>query len=182
MDNGASSYRRFLDGDESGFDEILDLYQDSLLFFINRYVHNLTVAEDLAEDSFLELLIHKHRYNFHTSLKTYLFIIGRNKALNYLKHQSKLPFEDIENTEIQAVDTLSLEERILNDERKRALNAAMEDLSDDYRVVIHLVHFEDLSYEEAAKVMNKSRKQIENLVYRAKGSLKNTLVKEGFPL
>ena len=39
MDNGASSYRRYLDGDEAAFDDILRLYRDNLTFFINRYVH-----------------------------------------------------------------------------------------------------------------------------------------------
>ena len=36
MDNGASSYRRYLDGDEAAFDEILRLYRDNLTFFITR--------------------------------------------------------------------------------------------------------------------------------------------------
>ena len=36
MDSGAASFRRFLDGDESGFDEIIGLYHDSLIYFINR--------------------------------------------------------------------------------------------------------------------------------------------------
>lgn len=61
MDNGADSYRRFLNGDESGFDEILELYHDNLIYFINRYVKNFTAAEDLAADTFMELLIHKKR-------------------------------------------------------------------------------------------------------------------------
>ena len=70
MDNGAGSYRRYLDGDEAAFDEILIAYRDALTFFINRYVHDLDAAEDLAIDSFLYLLVHKHRYNFKTPLKT----------------------------------------------------------------------------------------------------------------
>ena len=90
MDNGAGSYHRFLDGDDSAFDEILDLYRESLIFFINRFVHNPAAAEDLAIDVFMDLIIHKGRYNFQTSLKTYLFMIGRSRALNYLKHERKL--------------------------------------------------------------------------------------------
>ena len=89
MKNGAGSYRRFLDGDESAFDDLLALYQENLIFFINRYVHNITVAEDLAADVFLDLIVHKHRYNFKTSLKTYLFMIGRSRALNYLKREGR---------------------------------------------------------------------------------------------
>lgn len=76
MDNGASSYRRFLEGDQSAFDEILILYKDHLIFFLNGFVHNLTVAEDLAADAFAYLLLHPKRYDFSVSLKTYLFMIG----------------------------------------------------------------------------------------------------------
>lgn len=64
MDNGVSSYRRFLEGEKSAFSELLDLYRDNLIFFINRTIHNLHVAEELAADCFVELLIHPKRYNF----------------------------------------------------------------------------------------------------------------------
>lgn len=50
MDNGASSYRRFLDGDESAFDEIMKELFDNLVFFIDRYVHDIHAAEDIAID------------------------------------------------------------------------------------------------------------------------------------
>lgn len=182
MDNGASSYHRFLEGDDSAFDEILDFYQDSLIFFINRYVRDISAAEDIAEDTFLELLIHKHRYNFKVSLKTYLFTIGRNKAINYIRHNSvhaPITLDDAENI---AHKDESLENRILRMERERALSNAIDKLPCDYRAAIHLVYFEELSYENAAKVMKKNKKQIENLVYRAKNALRTTLGREGFEL
>lgn len=49
MDNGASSYRRFLDGDESAFDEIMKELFHSLVFFIDRYVHEVHAAEDIPD-------------------------------------------------------------------------------------------------------------------------------------
>ena len=48
MDNGASSYRRFLEGELSAFEEIIDEYREGLIFFINRYVSDLDLAEDIA--------------------------------------------------------------------------------------------------------------------------------------
>ena len=42
MDNGASSYRRFLNGDESGLNEIVEMYGNNLMFFINSIVKNIT--------------------------------------------------------------------------------------------------------------------------------------------
>lgn len=183
MDNGAGSYHRFLAGDESAFDEILDLYREGLIFFINRYVKNLDTAEDLAEDTFLELLLHPRRYNFKTSLKTYLYAIGRHKALNYLKCAKRHPVADMAGLSERAADEAGLPEAwVLRREDYRALEAAMAALLPDYRAAIHLVYVEGLSYENAAKVLKKSKKQVENLVYRAKKALKAALGKEGFEL
>ena len=53
MDNGASSYRRFLDGDDEGIVEIIKEYKDGLMLFINRYVDNIHIAEELTEDVFV---------------------------------------------------------------------------------------------------------------------------------
>lgn len=64
MGNGASSYRRFLDGDESAFNEIMEELFRSLVFFINGYVHDIHAAEDIAIDAFSDLVVHRHRYNF----------------------------------------------------------------------------------------------------------------------
>ena len=82
MDNGACSYRRFLDGDESAFDEIMKELFDGLVFFFNRYVYDIHTAEDLAIDVFSELIVHRRRYNFRVSMKTYLFMLGRSRALD----------------------------------------------------------------------------------------------------
>ena len=62
MDNGASSYRRFLDGDESAFNEIMEELFRSLVFFIDGYVHDIHAAEDIAIDAFSDLVVHRHRY------------------------------------------------------------------------------------------------------------------------
>ena len=56
----------------------------------------------------------------------------------------------------------------------------METLSSDYRQVLYLTFFEELSNTEAAKIMHKSNRQIENLLYRAKLALRSKLEKEGF--
>jgi RNA polymerase sigma-70 factor (ECF subfamily) len=80
MDNGACSYRRFLDGDEEAFDEIVKEYFDSLVFFINGYVSDFQAAEDIAIDTFSDLIVNKKRYNFKVTLKTYLFMLAKSRA------------------------------------------------------------------------------------------------------
>ena len=177
MDNGESSYRRFLKGDERAFSEIIVMHKDNLIFFINRYVRNIAVAEELAEDVFAELLIHKRRYNFKTSLKTYIFTIGRNKAVSYVRKCVRHPECAYEYIESES-DRRSLEDEFIQRERERDLHEALNKLNEDYRTVLHLIYFEEMSYAQAAKVMKKNTKQIENLVYRARNSLKKELGKE----
>ena len=179
MDNGASSYRRFLDGDESAFDAIMKEYFDNLVFFIDRFVHDIHAAEDIAIDAFSDLVVNKHRYNFKVTLKTYLFMLGRSRALNYIKHRKVIDFVELSEADNTPAEQEALEEIVLADERKRVVNNALNSLSDDMRVVIHLVYFEDLTYDEAAKVMKKNRKQVDNLLYRAKKELRIILGKDG---
>ena len=99
MDNGASSYRRFLDGDESAFNEIMEELFRSLVFFINGYVHDIHAAEDIAIDAFSDLVVHRHRYNFKVTLKTYVFMLGRSRALDYIKHRKVLSFVELSEAE-----------------------------------------------------------------------------------
>ena len=179
MDNGASSYRRFLNGDESAFDEIMKELFDNLVFFIDRYVHDIHAAEDIATDAFSDLVVNKHRYNFKVTLKTYLFMLGRSRALNYIKHRKVINFVELTEADNISAEQETLEEIILSDERKRIVNNALNSLTDDMRVVVHLIYFEDLSYDEAAKVMKKNRKQVDNLLYRAKKELRIILGKDG---
>ena len=179
MDNGASSYRRYLDGDNSAFDEIIKEYFDSLVFFLNRYLRDLPAAEDIAMDAFADLIVNRNRYDFRVSLKTYLFMLGRSRALNYLKHRKILLMTDLEEAGEQPAQQETLEEMLLADERKRRVSGALAQLPTDLREAVYLVYFEELSCDEAAKVMKKNRKQVYNLLYRAKNKLRTVLGEEG---
>lgn len=165
-------YRRYRNGDEAAFAEIVKLYFSNMVFFIDRYVHDPEEAQDIAIDTFTELVVHPGRYNFKTSLKTYLFAIARHKALNFVKRRSRRPEEADPGHDTV---TGSAEERIMADQQKRQLHEAMASLPEDQRIAVHLVYFEDLSCEDAAKVMKKSRKQVYNLLYRAKTALRDIL-------
>ena len=65
-------------------------------------------------------------------------------------------------------------------ERSRQLYDALDKLNAEYREALYLVYFEEMSYRNAAAVMNKSEGQITKLVYRGKQSLKAILEQEGF--
>lgn len=179
MGNGESSYRRYLQGDNSAFDEIIKEYFDSLVFFIDRYVQDPAAAEDIAIDVFSDLVVHKHRYDFRVTLKTYLFMLGRSRALNYIKHRGKLRTVELSEVAELPDGQPSLEEMLLADQRKQAVNAALGQLKQEQQLAVHLVYFASLSCEEAARVMKKSRKQVYNLLYHAKNTLRIILGEEG---
>ena len=175
-ERGTNAYARFLDGDERAFEEIINEYRSGLTFFINRYVHNVDVAEDLAADVFAYLIFKPQKYNFKVTLKTYLYMMGRSRALDWLRKESKrrqIPLESLYSESSR--DELTLEEAVIKSEEKRKLYKSLDKLPDNYKTALHLVYFEGLKYEEVGKVMNLNKKQVENIVYRAKKALKNLL-------
>lgn len=89
MDRGAASYRRFLDGDDEGFVEIVRVYNDGLILYLNSFVNNISVADELAEDAFVKLGVKKPRYTGKSSFKTWLYAIGRNVAIDYIRKNAK---------------------------------------------------------------------------------------------
>ena len=178
MDNGASSYRRFLEGDDNGIVEIIRDYKDGLILFLNRYVNNIHIAEELAEDTFFKIVTRKPRFIADGSFKTWLYTIGRNMAINYIRQAKKIsdtPIEDIDGYS----DECNLEEIYLREEQKIVVHRALSKINADYSKVLYLKFFEDLNNEQIAMVLKKSRRQIENMLYQAKQSLKSELNKEG---
>lgn len=132
------------------------------------------------EETFCDLIFYKHRYKGKSSLKTYLFAIARNKAVTYLKKNSRiadLPVEDYEN---QLKDRNELENAVIKEEEKKQLYSAMDKINSEYRTVLYLLYFEQMSYDEVALVLKKNPKQIKNLAYRGKQALKSIMEQGGF--
>ena len=179
MDNGASSYRRFLEGDDKGFIEIIRDYKDGLILYINNFTENIYTAEDVAEDTFVKIITRKPRFSGKSSFKTWLYAIGRNCALDYLrKHKhTEISFDDLPEMKKEEE---SLENSYIKKEDKEALHKALESLSSQYRQILWLIYFENFTNREAAIVLKKSVHNTETLLYRAKKSLKSELEKEGY--
>ena len=180
MDNGASSYRRFLNGDDEGLTLIIKDYKDGLILYLNSYVNNIYIAEEIMEETFFKLAVKKPKFNEKSSFKTWLYTIGRNVALDYLRRNSKFSLSNLEDVENYLKDEKDLENLYIKSERKIIVHRAMSNLKPEYYQVLWLCFFEEFSNEEIAQILGKSKRQIENLVYRAKQSLKLLLNKEGF--
>ena len=122
-------YYEFLQEDLKSFEELIIRHKDKIIYFIMRYVKNIDIAEDIAQDVFVYILIHKQNYDFNYSLKTYLFIIAKSKALNYLKREKRITKID----ENSLMDVQELEEKVFLDERKNNLKIAMKKLKPEYQ-------------------------------------------------
>ena len=88
-------YQEFLKGNNSSFEKIVIKHKDKLIYFISTYVKNIDIAEDIAQDVFVYILVHRVNYDFKYSLKTYLFTIAKSKALNYIKREKKIIYKEI---------------------------------------------------------------------------------------
>ncbi len=177
MDIGDASYNRYLNGDDNGIGELIREYRDGLILFLNNYVRNINTAEELCEDTFVKLAVKKPRFRGNCSFKTFLYSIGRNIALDYLrKSRNSVPMEELDDIE----DKASLEREYIKQEQKRTLHSALKKLKPEYGRILWLTYFEELSNKEAAVVMGKSTHAIETLVYRARNALKSQLESEGF--
>lgn len=179
MDNGASSYRRFLEGDKDALVDIIGDYREGLVLFLNNYIGDFCLAEEIAQETFIKLYAEKPKFSEKCSFKTWLYTIGKNAFLDYKKKYSKC--EEYPITEIYNVaDQENIERNYIKSEEKQRLLRAMEKLNNEYRQVLYLTYFEDFSNTETAKIMGKSERQIRNLLYRSKESLRKIIEREGY--
>lgn len=172
VDRGMDAYRRFLDGDEGGLTEIIEVYGDGLLRYINSYVKDEMTAEDLLSETFLKLIVHRPRLRGESLFKTYLYAVGRNEALRFLRRRKR---EAVLGDWIPDVHADDAYHTVLRREQQRTLLEALGTISPQYREVLYLVYGEDLSCREAAAVLHKSSKQVTNLLYRGKQALKTAM-------
>jgi RNA polymerase sigma-70 factor (ECF subfamily) len=179
MDKGELYYRRYLEGDDTALVDMICDYKDGLILYLCGITGNFSLAEEFMEDAFFRIAAKKPRFSGKSSFKTWLFAIARNTAIDNMRKMSHISDKSIDEYDGVA-DERSIEKEYLREEQKISLHRAMESLNSDYRQVLYLTYFEELSNSETARVMKKSCRQIENLLYRAKQALRSKLEKEGF--
>lgn len=175
-------YKDFLNGNKDSFNVIIQRYRKPLIAFIMKYVKNIEVSEDLAQDTFLYMLVNKKEYDFKYTLKTYLYTIAKCRSINYLKKQNKkIVFDesyivdlDIEHTEDDMDNTL------IKKEEYQLLYDTLKKLKHEYQIAIYLADFQGFQYKEISKILNKTMPQTKMLIHRARKSLNKLLRKEDY--
>ena len=120
-------------------------------------------AEELMLDAFAAAASGTTRFSGRSSFKTWLFSIGRHLALRRLRKRATRT-ETLEAETAVAEQTPETE--LLRQEKYRQLYLALERIHPDYRQVLWLLYFEELSHEEIARVTGKSKKQVYNCAAR----------------
>ncbi len=182
-------YNRFhKEKDEEALLELIKRHRDSLALFICGFVHDMDMAQELTLDTFAEIAAGPTFFSGRSSFRTWLFSIGRNLALKYIRKQQRFrTLTGNEDTDTEESPGSSSSERsdlpemeILKDERNRQLYDALSKINEDYRRILVLLYFEEMSVDEVSRIMGKNKKQIYNLADRGKKALKEELQRSGF--
>ena len=121
-------YSAFLAGDNAGFERLVIRYKDGLIYYLNKIIKNITIAEDLAQDAFVEVYVHKERFvPGKASFKTYLYTIGHHKAVDYVRRSQREVLTDFYGEEETAMSgAASPEVHLLEQEGKEELYRALD--------------------------------------------------------
>ena len=140
----------------------------------------IQTAEELTEDTFVLLGTKKPKFREKSSFKTWLYAIGRNIAIDHLRRTAGKTCVSIEEMPEMTDDETAVEEAYIKKEQQITIHKAMRKLHPKYQQVLWLIYFEGFSNKEAARIMKKSLRSLESVLYRARKSLRSQLETEGF--
>lgn len=171
-------FRDFLaTGRAEPLEELIGLYRRPLARFIDHHIHDPIEAEALCLDAFTELALRGDRFLSQSSLKTYLFAIGRHLAL---KRRRKLRREVLVDPKEFVWTEYAPEAHVERLELERELSLAMGRLRPEYAEVLLLRYFEGMEDGEIQSVLGLKNRQLQNRLYRAKLELREQLRESGF--
>ena len=185
LDPDAALMLRVKQGDTGAFTELVEKYKQPVMNLAYRTVRDLTEAEDLAQNVFVQVYKSASRYKTTAKFSTWLFTIARNLCLNEIRRRSRHPAEsmdaphpDQDDQPLQQFEdkaTFSPPENVLQGELAQQIDSALADLPENQRSAILLCRQEELSYEEIAEVLGCSVSATKSLIHRGRETLKERL-------
>ncbi len=173
---------RILEGDRDRFTELVRRYEKRLVNYVYRITHRYEGAHDLAQDIFVKVYLALDRYDPKYQFSTWLFRIAQNSAIDALRKKSiaEVPIVrtggDDEGKEREFADAgVSPYRAMKNKQLGAAIDTAVRELPPDYRELIQLRHFAELSYEEIASMKKLPLGTVKNKLFRARNLLKEAL-------
>jgi RNA polymerase sigma-70 factor (ECF subfamily) len=185
LDPDAALMLRVKQGDTGAFTELVEKYKQPVMNLAYRTVRDMTEAEDLAQNVFVQVYKSAARYKSTAKFSTWLFTIARNLCLNEIRRRSRHPAESLDATHPEQEDqplqqyedkkTFSPPENLLQGELAQQIDRALADLPENQRSAILLCRQDELSYEEIAEALGCSVSATKSLIHRGRETLKERL-------
>lgn len=163
------------EGNEAAFDSLFQKYYSQMVVFSRKYVTDLDIARDIAQDVFVKLFENISNIHIETSIKSYLFQSTRNASLNYLQ-QSKIHLKHHEIIKEEKKDDIfddsnwaeetELEHKIFN---------AINKLPNQCQRIFKMSRSDGKRNQEIAEELKISRRTVETQISKALKFLRNEL-------
>lgn len=168
-------------GKEASFRELYARYQGVLFRFALHMTGSVATAEDITQDVFMQVINKPGSYDASKgTLRGYLFGITRNLARTSLRaSQANLALDDVAEAEIVLASDSELIDCLSSSEALDSLRTALLAIPEQYREVVVLCDLEEMTYDDAATVLECSAGTIGSRLHRARNLLRAKLVGSG---
>ena len=167
--------QRMIEGDEDAFKYFFDTYYDDLCNFVNSYLREESISEDIVQNIFIYLWEKKGSLNLKNSVKAYLYTASKNKSLNYLRNiktQNRITEEHFSQSDIT---TGSTDQYLEFEELKSIINQAIGRLPARCKKIYQLSRDREMTNKEIASELGISVKTVENQITIALKKIKDFL-------
>jgi RNA polymerase sigma-70 factor (ECF subfamily) len=155
------------EGNKQAFEEFVIEYREEAVNFAATILKDYHIAEDIVQDSFAFIYVYRERIRDYSTLKSYLFSIIHNRAVDYVRKNNRNITLDLDS-----ISSFSPEEQILDKERRKSFIKSFNSLNEKYKVVLYLYAFQELSYKEISEIMGMSLAQVKINIFRGRKKLK----------
>ena len=172
-------------GDESGFDYLVGKYHRAMIHFLFRMVRNQAIAEEMAQEVFLRVYRSRESYRAEAKFTTWLYRIATNLAVNHARdtrHERSAqtiyldaPDEETGSTPDVADDELTVEQRLMRDERMAAIRTHVMALPERQRMAVLMHKYQGMDYRQIGEVLKLSESATKSLLFRAYQTLRDKL-------
>ena len=165
--------RRCLKGESRAFEVIIDRYQKTIYNLALRMVSDAQDAEDIAQTVLIKVYENLRSYNPKYKFFSWMYRIALNESINFVQQRKKLEEIDADVVSNDGAPDQEYSEI----ELRENVQLALMRLKVDYRVVIVLSHFQDLSYDEIAYILEIPIKTVKSRLFTARQLLREILIK-----
>ncbi len=167
--------RRVRQGDREAYGELMRHHQQAVFNVAYRLIGDAREAEDAAQETFIRAYRFFERYDLDRPLGPWLKRIAVNVSLNRLEARKPDSVLDDETSSRSAGSAPDPEAQVIARQQDARLRAELARLPPRYRAVIELRHFQDLSYQEMARELNRPVSDIKSDLFRARRLLADRL-------